>query len=195
MINLSEDFWDQRYKHEDTGWDLGEISPPLKAYFDQLTNKELKILIPGGGNSHEAEYLHTHGFLNVYVVDVSKTALDNIKRRVPSFPLSHLIHKNFFDLDMLFDLIIEQTFFCALNPNLRPAYTKKMSDLLYKEGKILGLLFDDLLNTDKPPFGGSKTEYLEYFKPDFTVLLMEHSYNSHPLRTGKELFFKAKLKN
>ena len=164
MINLSEDFWDQRYKHEDTGWDLGEISPPLKAYFDQLTNKELKILIPGGGNSHEAEYLHTHGFLNVYVVDV-------------------------------FDLIIEQTFFCALNPNLRPAYTKKMSDLLYKEGKILGLLFDDLLNTDKPPFGGSKTEYLEYFKPDFTVLLMEHSYNSHPLRTGKELFFKAKLKN
>lgn len=30
---------------------------PLKVYFDQLTNKDLKILIPGGGNSHEAEYL------------------------------------------------------------------------------------------------------------------------------------------
>ena len=47
MINLSEDFWDNRYKTKETGWDLGEVSAPLKANFDQLSNKELKILIPG----------------------------------------------------------------------------------------------------------------------------------------------------
>lgn len=195
MIKLSEGFWDNLYKNEDTSWDLGEISPPLQAYFDQLTNKDLKILIPGGGNSYEAEYLHYHGFKNVYVVDLSNTALNNIKFRVPSFPSSHLINKNFFDLEMSFDLIIEQTFFCAINPVLRPTYIKKMSELLCKDGKIVGLLFDDTFNNDKPPFGGCKTEYLDYFRPYFNVLLMEHSYNSHPKRSGRELFVKAEIKN
>lgn len=193
-MNLSEEFWDTRYINKDTAWDLGEISPPLKAYFDQLTNKDLKILIPGGGNSYEAEYLHRKGFKNVYVVDLSKTALNNIKRRVPSFPSAHLIHKNFFDLEMSFDLIIEQTFFCALNPKLRSSYTVKASELLYKNGKIVGLLFNVPLSNDKPPFGGNQTEYVNYFKPYFEMVLMEPSYNSHYKRQGTELFIKVQKK-
>ena len=195
MINLSEDFWDDRYKTNETGWDLGEISSPLKAYFDQLTNKNLKILIPGGGNSYEAEYLHNHGFKNVYVVDLSKTALNNIKRRVPSFPSSHLIHKNFFDLEMSFDLIIEQTFFCAIDPKLRPEYTKKAFELLHENGKIVGLLFDDNFGNDKPPFGGCKTEYIEHFDPHFNILTMEQAYNSHPKRAERELFLRVQKKD
>ncbi len=67
---LDEKFWDSRYQSENTGWDIGQISTPLKAYFDQLDNKKLKILIPGGGNSYEAEYLFEKGFKNVYVVAV-----------------------------------------------------------------------------------------------------------------------------
>ena len=77
-----------------------------KEYFDQIENKEIKILIPGGGNSYEAEYLHNLGFKNVFVVDLSKTALDNIKQRVPSFPTSQLIHGDFFDIKNSFDLIV-----------------------------------------------------------------------------------------
>ena len=192
MINLSEDFWDNRYKTKETGWDLGEVSAPLKAYFDQLSDKDLKILIPGGGNSYEAEYLHNIGFRNVYVADLSQTALGNIKLRVPTFPSAHLIHKNFFDLDMSFDIIIEQTFFCAIYPKLRTDYISKSLELLHKNGKIVGLLFDDQFSDDKPPFGGSKTDYLSYFEPHFNVLIMEDAYNSHPKREGRELFIKVK---
>ena len=65
-IDLSAKVWDDRYKNNDIGWDLGEVSTPLKTYFDQLENKELKILIPGGGNSYEAVYLFQQGFKNVY---------------------------------------------------------------------------------------------------------------------------------
>ena len=191
-MDLTEEFWDNRYKTKDTGWDLGEVSPPLKAYFDQLTNKDLKILIPGGGNSYEAEYLHDLGFKNVSVVDLSKTALNNIIRRVPSFPSTHLIHKSFFHLEGSYDLIIEQTFFCALNPNLRPAYAAKAAELLKSNGKIVGLLFDSPLNNDKPPFGGSKEEYMDYFKPYFDILIMESTYNSMISRQGVELFFSLK---
>ncbi|WP_317042971.1 methyltransferase domain-containing protein [Algibacter lectus] len=168
------------------------MSPPLKAYFDGLTNKDLKILIPGGGNSHEAEYLHNKGFKHVYVIDLSKTALENLKLRVPSFPENHLIHGNFFDIDMVFDIIMEQTFFCAINPNLRHAYAEKAFNLLNKTGLIIGLLFNVPLNETRPPFGGSKAEYLEYFKPYFDVSLMNGCYNSHQTRAGRELFIRLK---
>ncbi len=80
MIDLNEEFWDNRYQVKDIRWDLGVISTPIKTYLDQLKDKSLKILIPGGRNSYEAEYLHNNGFTEVYVVDVSKTALSNIKK-------------------------------------------------------------------------------------------------------------------
>lgn len=187
-MELNEEYWDNRYKTNEIGWDLGQVSPPLKAYFDQFTNKEIKILIPGGGNSYEAEYLHEKGFKNVYVVDVSKTALNNIQNRIPDYPKSHLIHDNFFNLDLTFDLIIEQTFFCALNPSLRPAYAVKTHELLSENGKLVGLLFKIPLNDSHPPFGGSKEEYLNYFQPYFQINTMEESYNSIEARSGKELF-------
>ncbi len=193
-MNLTEDFWDSRYKNNTIGWDLGEVSPPLKAYFDQLTDKNLKIVIPGGGNSYEAEYLHQLGFSNVYVVDLSETALNNIKQRVPSFPASHLIHQNFFDLEQQFDLIIEQTFFSAIDPSLRAEYVSKAAELLVDHGKLVGLLFDAPLNTTQPPFGGSKAEYLALFNSHFDILTMESAYNSHPNRPGKELFLNLRKK-
>jgi len=188
-MNLSEEFWDNRYKNNDIGWDLGQISPPLKSYIDQLKNKSIKILIPGGGNSYEAEYLFKQGFKSVFVVDVSETALHNIKSRVPNFPSDQLLHKNFFDLDMTFDLVLEQTFFCAIEPRLRNDYVIKMNTLLSSQGKLVGLLFNATLNTDRPPFGGSKSEYLKRFDSVFNIVLMEKAYNSHETRLEKELFF------
>ena len=186
---LNENFWENKYKSQNTGWDLGQISPPLKAYIDQLTNKELKILIPGGGNSYEATYLFKKGFKNIFVVDISKIPLRNIRKRIPEFPSEQLIHDDFFDLENQFDLIIEQTFFCAINPNLRAKYALKMTELLRDKGKLVGLLFNAELNKEHPPFGGSKEEYLTCFTPYFDILTMENSYNSINSRAGEELFF------
>lgn len=189
-MNLSEAYWDNRYKDGTSRWDLGEISTPLKTYFDQLKKKDTKILIPGGGNSYEAEYLHYKGFKNVHVVDLSETALANIKKRVPSFPSTQLIHQNFFDLTMKFDLIIEQTFFCAIDPSLRGKYAIQANKLLNENGKITGLLFDAPLYEDHPPFGGNKAEYIKHFNSLFNIQIMEDCYNSVDSRTGRELFIK-----
>ena len=54
---LDAEYWNNRYISHDFKWDLGEVSDPLKHYFDQLTDTNLHILIPGAGNAHEAEYL------------------------------------------------------------------------------------------------------------------------------------------
>lgn len=187
-MDLSENFWENKYLSNKTGWDLGMISPPLKAYFDQLEDKELKILIPGGGNSYEAEYLFNKGFKNVFVVDLAVTALNNIKKRVPLFPENQLILSDFFDLDTTFDLIIEQTFFCALNPSLREKYAVKMNELLNNKGKLVGLLFNAKLNEDHPPFGGDKAAYITYFKPYFAFNVFTECHNSYHNRQEMELF-------
>lgn len=187
-IDLTSQAWDNRYLNNDIGWDLGEISFPLKTYFDQLENKKAKILIPGGGNSYEAEYLFKLGFTNVFVIDLSKTAIENIQKRVLNFPKSQLILGNFFDLNDTFDLIIEQTFFCAIHPELRDKYVSKMNSLLAQKGKLVGLLFDAPLYNHRPPFGGSKKEYLAYFQNDFEIKTFDKCYNSIKSREGRELF-------
>ena len=171
------------------GWDIGYVSTPIKEYINQLTDKNLKILIPGGGNSYEAGYLFKKGFKNVFVLDISSIPLMNLAKRIPSFPKKNLLHYDFFELENTFDLILEQTFFCALEPSLRKEYVKKMYKLLKPNGKLVGLLFKIPLNTDKPPFGGNKLEYLFLFKEKFKIESMEVAYNSIPQRAGNELFF------
>lgn len=195
MIELSEEFWDSRYKNNDIGWDLGVISPPLKAYFNQILDKNLKILIPGAGNSYEAEYLFKNGFKNVFVVDLSKTALQKFKYRVPNFPTNQIINQDFFEIKDSFDLIIEQTFFCAINPALRSSYAKQINQLLNPKGKLVGLLFSVKLNEDKPPFGGSIEEYKKYFDSYFNIITMEDCYNSVESRKGRELFISMQKYN
>lgn len=188
MYDLTDKYWNNKYQINDFGWDLGEASAPLKAYTEQLTNKDLKILIPGAGNSYEAELLFNLGFKNVHVLDFAATPLANIKHRVPNFPDSQLIQQNFFEHQGQYDLIIEQTFFCAINPSLRQQYVQHMKQLLKLNGKLVGLLFNDVLNTDKPPFGGNTVEYLELFSKMFDVKIMETAYNSIKPREGRELF-------
>ena len=101
-LKLDESFWSERYKSGEIGWDIGYVSTPLKEYIDQLSNKDLKILIPGGGNSYEAEYLFNKGFQNVFVIDISKIPLENLLKRVPSFPKENLLHMDFYDLNQKF---------------------------------------------------------------------------------------------
>lgn len=193
-MNLSKDYWENRYLTEETGWDIGYVSTPIKTYLDQLEDKSIMILIPGAGNAHEAEYAFKSGFKNTFIIDLSQKAIQNIKTRVPEFPDSQLIFGDFFDLEMKFDLILEQTFFCAIHPKLRSAYAKKMTELLKPSGKLVGLLFNATLNTDKPPFGGDPLEYQNYFEPYFDMAIFEAAHNSIPERANRELFIKFNLK-
>nr|WKN34664.1 methyltransferase domain-containing protein [Tunicatimonas sp. TK19036] len=188
METLNEHYWNHRYLHDQTGWDAGGITTPLKAYIDQLADKNIKILIPGSGNSYEAAYLFEQGFPNVFIVDISEYPLRQFKQRYPQFPAHQILHQDFFSLHDSFDLILEQTFFCALSPNKRPEYARKMYDLLKTDGRLVGLLFDDPLFTDHPPFGGNKEEYQDYFAPYFRFHTFEKAYNSIPPRQNRELF-------
>jgi len=188
-LNLNKEFWELRYQNNQTAWDLGVPSPSLTAYFDQLEDKDIRILIPGAGNAYEIEYLWKQGFKNVDVLDISSQPLDNLQKRLPDFPKENIFMKDFFHHQGGYDLIVEQTFFCALNPNLRLKYVAKMHELLNEEGKLVGLLFNRYFNEDHPPYGGSISEYHELFNDSFEMKTMETSYNSIEPRRGSEVFF------
>ena len=188
MTHLSEEFWSQRYQDNQTGWDLGQVSPPIKAYVDQLEYKSLKILIPGGGNSYEAEYLWNSGFENVFVIDLSQRPLDNLKGRCPDFPENQLIQGDFFEHSGTYDLILEQTMFCAIDPVLRQKYADQVFDLLNPQGKLVGVMFNREFEGG-PPYGGNMAEYQSYFTK-FSAVSMELCYNSIAPRQGSEIFIR-----
>lgn len=187
--NELEAFWSNRYQENNTGWDIGYPSTPIKTYVDQLEDKAIRILIPGAGNGYEAEYLFRKGFHNTHVLDIAKAPLTALKNRVPEFPEDQLIHGNFFEHHETYDLIIEQTFFCALLPHKRQNYATQMSQLLQKGQKLVGLWFTHELNkAGKRPFGGSKEEYLTYLSPYFDIKTFTPCYNSIKPRENNELF-------
>lgn len=187
-MELNESYWSTRYQQGQIGWDIGDVSTPIKEYIDQLENKELSILIPGAGNAYEAEYLWNSGFKNITVLDLAKEPLGNLQKRIPDFDSDNLVQGDFFDLDRTFDLVIEQTFFCALVPSLRESYVEKMAQVIEEEGKLVGLLFNIPLFEDHPPFGGHKKDYIPLFSKYFKVKVMEMAYNSVSPRAGNELF-------
>ncbi|MDI1324743.1 MAG: SAM-dependent methyltransferase [Algoriphagus sp.] len=192
MVLLDENFWSERYKLGLTGWDIGCPSIPLVQYLDQIENKSIRVLIPGAGNAYEADYALRAGFTNVNVLDVSAEPLERFRLKHPDFPKDNLHHQDFFNHSFTYDLILEQTFFCALAPGLREKYSQKMLELLNPGGKLVGVLFNRTFDFQGPPFGGKKEEYLTYFTGKFEVETFEPCYNSIPQRSGSEFFIKLK---
>lgn len=187
-------FWEERWKNSHTGWDLGAVSPPLKAYLDQISleRRDLKVLIPGCGNGYEAIYLLENGFADITMLDIAPTAIAKLRRRLsreaPGWE-AHLRLEcgDFFAFSGSFDLILEQTFFCALDPAMRPDYARKMRELLAPGGKLAGVLFDRDFEGG-PPFGGHSEEYQALFAPYFYIKTLAPCYNSAKPREGAEVF-------
>jgi hypothetical protein len=192
-ITLDKNYWETRYLTSDTGWDLGKVSPPIKRYIDTLENKNSRILIPGCGNTYEAEYLLLQGFTNVTVIDIAPTLVKKLRDKFESQTSISVILGDFFEHNGEYDLIIEQTFFCALPPDLRENYVAKMHHLLSEEGILAGLLFDKSFESG-PPFGGSKSEYESLFSTKFHFINFDISNHSIPKRAESELFIEFKKK-
>ena len=183
----SVDYWSGRYVQNQTGWDCGQITTPLKEYIDQLKDRNSKILIPGCGNAYEGDYMWKQGFKNVYILDFAPEAIANFKKLIPDFPAENIIEHDFFDHYDTYDLVLEQTFFCAIHPSKRKDYAKHVSSLLNDKGKLVGVLFNKEFEGG-PPFSGNYEEYVNLFANYFSELNINPCYNSIKPRMGTELF-------
>jgi len=190
-MELNQDFWNQRYENGQTGWDLGEACPAFVHYFSQDRNRDHAILIPGAGNAHEADMLLKLGYTHLTIVDIAPTVVARLKEKYADRPEIQILCGDFFLHEGSYDLILEQTFFCALDPSLRSAYVEKMAELLKPGGLLLGVLFDRDFEGG-PPFGGHAEEYRALFTPYFELLDFSTCIRSASPRAGSELFIRMR---
>jgi len=187
--STNPDFWDELYNNQITRWDLGQVSPPLEAFINQWEDKTARILIPGGGYSHEAKYLVNQQFQSICILDLAPSLIRQLRIQFAGNENVKVVEGNFFSHQGVYDLILEQTFFCACDPSLRESYADKMYELLAPGGHLAGVLFDREFELPGPPFGGSLQEYITLFKDKFDIHKLEPCYNSFVSRQGTELFF------
>lgn len=188
-LMLDSNYWNGRYQHGQTGWDIGEASPPIIEFVSGVEDRSIPVLIPGCGNAHEAEWMLDNGFTDITLLDFAATPLDNIRQRLGDRKELKLVHGNFFDHEGEYGLILEQTFFCALHPAQRGDYMEKMASLLHPEGVLAGVLFNVEFEKDGPPFGGSEEEYRKLMHPHLSIVTMKPCLNSIQPRMNSELFF------
>ena len=193
--NISESqFWNEYYINNDTGWDLGGVTPVFKNWCDNL-NKKSKILVPGSGNGYDPLYFSSLGH-DVLAVDFSEKAIKRIKNEAKKNNLRiNVLKGNFFDLDKtfynLYDYVIEYTFFCAIDPKNRLNYISMVHQILKESGQLIGLFFP--LNKKEseggPPFGVSLKEIEYNFNKKFKLIKSFKHPLSIDARSDNEQYF------
>ena len=186
---MDSKYWSVRYQNKETGWDLGATSPPLIEIFKTI-DKTAKILIPGCGNAYEASFLFNKGYKNVFIIDIAIEPLREFELNNVNFPKQQILHEDYFAHHGAYDVIIEQTFFCAIEPIFRTKYIEKSHELLNEKGILTGLLFNCSFDGG-PPFGGERSAYAELFEKKFRHVSIKPCKTSIKPRLGMELLLRC----
>lgn len=188
-------FWTQIYHDESKpGWDLGEPAVAFKDMFPRLKLPKSRILVLGCGEGHDAAFFAQAGHV-VTGIDFSEEAINRAKAHYGSMENITFLQQDIFtlphDLNASFDLIIEHTCFCAIEPSRRKELIKLWRRLLHEEGQVMAVFFA-MLKRAGPPYGSSEWEIRELLKDSFQFLFWGRWRNSIPKREGRELFVLAK---
>ena len=175
MVYKEDDtqFWEDIYLDDDAGWDLGGVTPVFDNIADQLNRG--KVCILGCGNGYDAVMFSQKGF-EVTAVDFAPSAL--IKLEIMSNKENvnvQILQSDIFVLtpeyDSVFDYVIEQTCFCAVNPQRRQEYERLVYKILKPGGKLIGLWFplDKTIEDGGPPWGITIDEIKSIFKNGWNI--------------------------
>ena len=184
--SLDSNYWNNRYEGNEMGWNIGYANSIHVDYVLEHCKPDSRILIPGAGKAYEAAALYKKGYKNVFALDFAPEVKEIFLEENPDFPENQYLVEDFFEHNETYDVILEQTFFCAIHPSLRSQYTEHVYHLLKEGGLLYGVLFN-FEKLDGPPFGGTKKEYRALFQEKFNILKLEQSVNSIPERAEKEL--------
>ena len=193
------EYWEKSYQSGDMGWDLGGPTPIFNDWI-QFQTDSLSICILGAGNGWDAINFAEKGH-NVTAVDFAESAINNmhISARNKGVQIN-LIHSDIFDLSKLFnhtfDIVLEYTCFCAIDPVRRMDYVKMTNQILKTDGKLVALLFpiDKDIKDGGPPFAVNLDSTISLFLKYFILDTKEISSLSIERRNGREVFVIFKKK-
>lgn len=185
--------WQDAWSKGETPWDAGGAAPALEDLLEKASDLPLgRVLVPGCGSGYDAFAFARHGY-SVVAIDVVELAVQRFRELRDQAGLSpqqvDAVCGDFFAYapEKSFDIIWDYTFLCALPPEMRSAWAKKMADLVEPQGELVTLIFpirpDD---GNGPPFAMSTSLVCELLSPYFTEKAMYPVPRSHPARQGRE---------
>jgi len=191
-------FWEDIYQKNDARWDLGGVTP----VFDRLSEeiKIGKVCVIGCGRGYDAIMFAKKNF-EVTAIDFADTAIEAIKKMSQEHKVDiETLKENIFDISLkyhgLYDYVIEQTCFCAINPNRRKEYEEVVFQLLKPNAHLIGLWFplDKLKLDGGPPYRVSEEELENLFSERWYKDMEEFPLDSIPTRKNREklIVFKKK---
>jgi thiopurine S-methyltransferase len=192
-------FWRRLYQTGDMGWDIGRPAPPLERALRALdvpAGARGRALVPGSGRGHEAVLLAELGWRTT-AVDFAAEALDGARRLAEragvSLDLQQADAFAYLRDAPHFDLAIEHTFFCAIDPARRDEYLAALARTLAGGGRLVGLFYCHG-RPGGPPFGSTPAEVTAHLvRAGFTIASTERPSDSIERRAGDELLVHASV--
>jgi methyl halide transferase len=182
--------WEDRYQRGETPWEKGKPHPELVAFLRRQPIRG-RVLVPGCGHGHDVRALAATAD-EVVGFDIAASAIEAAE----SYPVvggERFICGDLFDLPARlrgeFDWVFEHTCFCAIDPQMRPAYVAAVAAALHAGGHLLAIFY---LNPDMdpgetgPPFGVTKEELDALFGPQFALIAEWIPSETFPGRDNRE---------
>ena len=158
--------WSARYQSNDTPWDLGGAHPELAARIAEglvaSPSSRRRAVVPGCGRGHDALALARAGW-HVTAIDFVDPTGGLLGVQLSSLGGRLLIEDALAHTpEAPYDLIFEHTFFCAIDPGLRPRWSEFVARSLAPEGQLCALVFPvgKPASEGGPPFGTTLADLL-----------------------------------
>ena len=192
-------FWARIYAEGGDRWERGEPAPPLARW---VTGADApapgRALVPGCGRGHEALMLAAAGW-QVTGLDLVETPLADARAAAEQRGLADRVsfeQGDFFarsaeeGLSGGFELMLEHTCYCAIDPARRDDYADAAVRVLAPGGRLVGL-FWACGNQDGPPWTCTASELEARFGARLEIERLEPAVGSFDNRAG-ELFMVAR---
>lgn len=143
------DYWDERYKANDTTFDWFVSFEPLKDILLSVCKPDHKVLIVGCGNSRLSPLLYDNDVQNLVNVDISEVVIGQMRSRYREMDRMEWHHMDVLRLDFpeaTFDTVIDKgtidSLLCGSN-SFHNVYVmnKQISRVLKKGGKYISITY------------------------------------------------------
>jgi SAM-dependent methyltransferase len=196
----SAEFWDAAYRDDRDGWDMGTPTPLFASLLERhgrdlrslggpdFSSRQdaVRVALPCSGRGYDAQLFARHGFA-VTAIDFSALALEALRAESAALDI---LQTDLFHLPgarpAYFDLIVEYTCVCAIEPARRAELVAVFDSILRPDGVLLMLLFPVDGRPGGPPFSIDPDEWRALMAPRFDLLHDEIPDDSVKPRRGKE---------
>ncbi|XP_010277802.1 PREDICTED: probable thiol methyltransferase 2 isoform X2 [Nelumbo nucifera] len=168
--------WEKCWEEGLTPWDLGQPTPVILHLLQTDAFPKGRALVPGCGSGHDVFAIASP---ERYVVGLEISEIAVKKANEEDFFTWHPTE--------LFDLIIDYTFFCAIEPSMRSAWASQVRDILKPDGELITIIFPISDHVGGPPYKVSVADYEEVLHPlGFKAIYMADNELVIGPRKGRE---------